>query len=313
MKTRRTVIPDSEDDAMESGPSVRGSSPLRQLESLRQGGPSHSTSRTTRTPRAIHAGEDEKDEVASNASNHIVPPKVEVVIPTKEDASTSDSARSSLGIPSADGPTGSSTPATSVGVAADSDIKKPRVRVNASARAQQLMSMAASRRTSQRGTKRPIDAVTDEDRDDSDAALAHALQAAEYETPPPPKRRAVSQRGRGGKKLPSRKLEPESPMSSTEDELSSPPMTPLSPKSARIEEALWDGVLDPRDTEDEAESPAPRIPRRPNTYAPSDDSNNIENVEIRDAFETDEELPPSWEEQRKFRRVSIEISRSGRR
>lgn len=228
---------------------------------------------------------------------------MKVVIPTKDDASTSDSARSSLGIPSADGTTGCNTPATSVGAAADSDTKKPRVRVNASARAQQLRSTVASRRASQRGIKRPIAAVTDEDQDVSDAALAHSLQMAEYETPPPKKQRAVSQRGRGGKKFPSRKPSPQSPESTEEDHSLS-----LSPMSVRSIDLLWS----PEDSDaTEAEAPgsaARRIPHRLNNYASSEAE-----PEPDENAEADEDVPLSWEEQRKARRVSLETSRSSKK
>lgn len=319
MKTRRTVVPDSEDDAMESGPSVRGSSPLRQLESLPQSGPFHSRSRATRTTRTIHAPKNEEDEVVSVP---IAPSKLEVVIPTKDDASISNSTRSSLGILSADGATGSSTPATSVGSAGDSDTKKPRTRVDASARVQHLMAIAAAGRTSQRGKKRSIAGVTDDDRDDfvkdrdgSDAALAHALQMAEYETQPPPKRRAVSRNGQDAKKLPIRMPQPESSLMSTEDNHGSSmsPLSSITPSPPSLE-APFEWARETYDTEDEqavspeeeAVSPVRRNPRRPNLYAPRDDDEANEDAET-------DYLPPSWEEQRKIRRVSTEISRSGRR
>ncbi|KAJ5156544.1 DNA repair protein RAD16 [Penicillium capsulatum] len=287
MKTRRTVVPDSEDDAMESGTSVRGPSPLRQVESQRPGGPSHSTPSTT---RIIQDTEDE-DDLGLGPSNNVASnkpesAKVEVVVSAKDDASTSDSTRSSLGVTSADGATGSNTPATSVGAAGDSDAK-PRGRVNASTRAQQLRSNAASRRASQRGTKRSIATATaDEEPEDSDAALAHFLQMAEYETPRRKRRMVICRAGCDGKRIPRKFLPSASPVS--HDGGRSLSLSSLSPEPADLYESEYDS--------DATEAEGSRAPVR--------NLSHRRVYAIDERSEDGEDLPPSWEEQRKARRVS---------
>ncbi|KAJ6172257.1 DNA repair protein RAD16 [Penicillium chermesinum] len=94
------------------------------------------------------------------------------------------SSRNSLGVQSADG---STTPATSVGIATESEGSKPRVRVNATARAQQLRNTATARRSSTRSTKRSADDMESQahQQEQLDAAIARALQEAEYDIPAP--------------------------------------------------------------------------------------------------------------------------------
>ena len=111
-----------------------------------------------------------------------------VVIPKQESVSPDGPSLSSLGAGSRDGTTdeatGANTPATSVGAAAESDKKKPRARVNATARAQQLRNNAATRRTSTRGKKRPAEEMEpdyDSRDEELDAAIAWALQGEEYD------------------------------------------------------------------------------------------------------------------------------------
>lgn len=197
MRTPNTiVIPDSEDDAPHSSTSLKNSSPLRQPEPLRRGGSSLARSRSS---RVIVDSEGEDDDgfdgpnpVSTRTSTH-ASGNFEVVIPGTKDNTPANSSRSSLGIFSADGTTGFNTPATSVGADAESDTKKSRARINASERAARLHSNTASRRISQRGTKRSTAAISvdETDQDTSDAALARSLQIEEYEKPRPKNGRTV--------------------------------------------------------------------------------------------------------------------------
>lgn len=289
------MVPDSEDDAVDSGTSLRNSSPLRQLESLSQGDQSHSMSRTM---RVIQDSEDEGDLGLDMpdpvTSNKPASGNVEVVIPARKDGSLSDSTQSSLGIPSTDGVTGSNTPATSVSAAADSDTKKPRARVNATARVQQLQANKASRQTERRGTKRSARAMAadeqddEQDDEDSDLALARALQMEEYEEPQSKRPKTQPQRGsRQSRSFRGKFMVPQSPMSD-ETDLTSP--RSLTPES---EEAFLSGN-DSDATEDEhAGASQGRTPAFPAI------SNGNE-------VDYDEELPLSCEEQRKARRVCSE-------
>ncbi|EPS31315.1 hypothetical protein PDE_06270 [Penicillium oxalicum 114-2] len=197
-RSQAAVVPDSEDDNLLSGTSVRNVSPPRRTN------PRRKTPRSRiSTARVIDDSDD--DELASLAIDtpHTRTPQtaqnlaVKVVIPSQKDASPSDSSASS-GNPSGEGNTAYSTPATSVGTPAESSVKRTLGRVNASDRAQRLRaSSTAARRTSlrnQRGTKRSADDAELAQEGDlnpkmSDAAMAHALQMEEYEKQPLPKKR----------------------------------------------------------------------------------------------------------------------------
>ncbi|KAJ5291108.1 DNA repair protein RAD16 [Penicillium angulare] len=197
MRTRRSIIPDSQDDVSFADTSLPNSSQAQNPEPLPESLPesgSHSKSRT----RVVKDSEDESsdafdlpDSIAANKTNS---DSVKVVISANH-VSPTDSSRSSLGVPSADGVSGVNTPATSVGVPAEGDSNKPR-RVNASARAQQ-MRMSRMSQQIPRGTKRSAGDMSSEtvDRSDLDAAIARALQMEEYDQPHPNKKQKKSQRG----------------------------------------------------------------------------------------------------------------------
>ena len=305
MRTRRTVVPDSEDDAVDSGTSLRDSSPLRQLESLSQGERSHSMSRTT---RVIQDSEDEGD-LGLDMSDPVTSNKpasgnVEVVIPAKKDESLSDSTRSSLGIPSADGATGSNTPATSVGAAADSDTKKPRARVNATARVQQLQANKTSRQTEQRGTKRSAGAMAadeqdDEEEEDPDLALARALQMEEYEEPP--SKRPKTQPQRGGRQSQGSRgkfIVSQSPISD-ETDLTSPDSL-----TSESEEAFSSGNESDATEDEHAGAFQGRTPA-----FPAESDRHVVGIRNQGPVVYDEDSDAehlSWEERRKARRVCSE-------
>lgn len=297
MRRPGTVIPDSEDDTLYSGTSLKNSSPLRQPNTQRPGGSSLSRSRTTHVIQDAE-GEDNDDTLdipnpVSTRTRNRASGNLEVVIPAKKDGSPSDSSRSSLGIHSADGATGFNTPATSVGVATDSDIKKPRVRVNASERASRLRSETLNWGTSQRGTKRSATAlsVDEADGERADAALACALQLKEYEEPYPKKRKISAKSARGSKKQELQELRDEDlTASEISDRLSS--LSPLTPE----EEMFYtddDSVLNDDGYVSAVEGGTSRRTFDPYAY--------YDHEEAAD----EDDLPPTWEEQRKARRVSL--------
>lgn len=278
MKKRSITIPDSEDDVQSSGTSLKNASPLPRRTSMRL-----NRARLTeafRRKTAIPDSEDDDDDILG-LSSPAAPGKnasegVKVVIPVKKNESESPSesaSRSSIGIPSGDGATGYSTPATSVGAAAaQSDTKQPRARVNASERAQQLRSSAFALRKSARGTKRSVAAFTadDADRNAADATLAHALQMEEYDEPQSKKRKTLRQ-----------SLE-EMP---TDDELDLLPLSASPMSSSELE-------LDSSDSESDVPlaTRVGTVARAPIVFTEQGDT-------------TDEE-PPTWWEERRARRVS---------
>lgn len=192
MKMRRSIIPDSEDDGSVASTPVRNSSPVQRGKPLLARGSQYKS----RTTRVIEDSEDEMDltEAPTLPSNQ---EGVKVVITAQKLSSPDESSRDGT----TDETTGANTPATSVGIATESD-KKPRARVNATARAEQLRNSAAARRTSSRGVKRPAEDMESGEsiRADLDAAVAQAfgredveldakialaLQREEYERPAP--------------------------------------------------------------------------------------------------------------------------------
>lgn len=296
MRKPGTIIPDSEDDAVYSGTSLKNSSPLHHQDSLQWGGSSLSRSRST---NVIPDSEDEGDDSlnvpspVSTRTRNRVSVNVEVVIPVNKDESPSDSSRSSLGGPSADGTTGFNTPATSVGVATESDIKKPRTRVNASERASRLRSNTMSRSTSERGTKRSAAAFSaDEvDSENADAALAYALQVEEYEQPAPKKRKTLFNSARGpGKQGLNDQLDSDVSESELSDRL-----TPLSPLSPELE--FFNITDDSEATEDEDLA----VVERRGSQRRQAFFNRLANY----ADEDEDDSLLTWEEQRKLRRVSL--------
>lgn len=295
MRRPDTTIPDSEDDAPYSGTSLKNSSPAPNSDVLQWGGSSLSRTRST---HVIQDSEDE-DNVSLNVPDPVskrtrnrASGNVQVVIPAKTDESPSVSSRSSWRGPSSDGTTGFNTPATSVGVAPDSDTQKPRSRVNASERASRLRSTTLSRNASQGGTKRPAAALSADEADSetTDAALAHALQMEEYEQPAAKKRKTSTNRASGLEE----ELQELPDLDVTESELSDR-LTPL-PSLSPEPEFVY-AMDDSEATEDEAfaalvsggSQRRRAFLNRLSSYASQED---------------DDGPLLTWEEQRKQRRVS---------
>lgn len=291
------MLPNIEDDALSSRTSSKDPSPLHHPSSLRQGGSSLSKSRSTRVIQ------DSEDEVDDNLDvPEIVPTKpkdhasrnIEVVIPVKKDGSPSASSRSSLTRgPSVDGTTGFNTPATSVGVTPDLDIKQPHTRINASERASRLRSSRIAGRNSQRGTKRPATLLSSDevDSETTDAALAYALQVEEFEQPAPKKQKTVSNSARDRQRpklqeLPGL-LSSDSELSDDWSMISSLPSEPEFAESAD-------------DSEASEEEDRPLLERR-GSHRRQAFFNRLANY----GDEDEDESLPTWVEQRKLRRVRI--------
>ncbi|KAJ5372102.1 Zinc finger RING-type [Penicillium concentricum] len=282
----RTTIPDSEDDSQFSETSLRNSSPSSR-------------------PRVIQDSEDEDDCVG--LSDSVAPDNsasgIAVVVPVKNESPSDSNSRSSLGNLS----TGYSTPATSVGAAGtEPDTKivaKTSARINAADRVKKLQSSALSLGSSKRGRKRSAAALADDDDasdvplarasqkrmtkrptgalsvqtdlEASDTALAHALQMEEYEYPRP----TTEARLLVDKFIDEHKeydLDPDS----------SPVFfSPLSPEPPGL---LPFGVAGSDASEDPLEVESPL------SFGEDLDDN---------LHDSEGDLPPSWEEQRKSRRV----------
>lgn len=280
------MIPTSEDDVTSISTSLKNSS---QTESLRRGGSSLPRSRST---RVILDSEDEGDDGFGGPDPISIRTRsrssgtLEVVIPAKKDETATDSSRSSLGITSADGTTGFNTPATSVGAAAESDSKKPRKRVNASERAARLQQNTVTRRTSLRGTKRSAAAMSvDEiDQEATDAALARALQMEEYGKLRPKKQRTGFEDVHDSARSLAERLD-------------------AMPPDAEMSESELSDRITPVDSEEE-------MAFNPTASDSEDEFFPATEERVRQAFppefhaDEDEDLP-TWEEQRKLRRVSL--------
>ena len=273
-----------------SSTSSKNLSPLRQPVSLRRGGSSLPRSRTT---RVIPDSDDDADDgfdgpiPVSKRTRTRASGTLEVVIPTKQDEAPTDSSRSSLGITSADGATGLSTPATSVGGAAESDNQKPRKRVNASERVARLQSNTTTRRTSLRGTKRSA-AAMETDQEATDEALARALQLKEYGEPRPKKQRIGFEDIQDSARRLADRLDAMPPDTELSESELSDRITPVETE----EEVVYQPSVSDSENEffsatEERENPRLRLAFPPEFYA-----------------DEDEELP-TWEEQRKIRRVSL--------
>lgn len=298
MRTRRSIIPDSEDGFL-GATSLKDSSPVRQVEPLQVRRSSRSKSAIT---RVIKDSEDEGSDtldLPDSAADQYEPGSVKVVIPTKKDGSPIDSSRSSLGILSADGVTGFNTPATSVSVAAETDSNKPRARVNASARAQQLRASRMSR-TIQRGVKRSADEMSPGamDRSDLDAALALALQVGEYDQPRSKKRKIATRASRANISAKGINLDEYSDLESlsSDSDLSESPLDRLSDLEDLTCQSI-DSDSDLDEDFEEFDNTRNTARRAPNLIPPAPDA-------YAEYDEDGEELPPTWEEQRKIRRVS---------
>ncbi|KAJ5816925.1 Zinc finger RING-type [Penicillium robsamsonii] len=301
----RTTIPDSDDDSQFSETSLRNSSPLRRStrsRPLRAGGSSLSQSR----PRVIQDSEADEDDYVG-VSDPVAPDNsasgITVVVPVKNESPSDSNSRSSLGNLS----TGYSTPATSVGAAVtEPDTKiavKTSARINAADRVKKLQSSALSLGASKSGRKRPATVLAeDDDASDvplaraskkrmakrptgtlsvqtdpeaSDIALAHALQMEEYEHPhPTTEARLLVDKFIDGH------MEYDSDPDSRPVSFSS-----LSPEPPGLRPF---GVAGSDTSEDPLESGS---------------SLSIEE-DLNDSLHDSEgDLPPTWEEQRKARRV----------
>lgn len=307
----RTTIPDSDDDSQFSETSLRNSSPLRRSSRsgpLRAGGSSLSRSR----PRVIPDSEADEDGYVglsdSAAPDNFASGSIAVVVPVKNESASDSNSRSSLGNLS----TGYSTPATSVGAAVtEPDTKiatKTSARINAADRVKKLQSSALSLGASQRGRKRSAAALAeDDDASDvplahafkkrtvkrptgalsvqtdleaSDTALAHTLQMEEYEYPRPTTEQRL---------LVDKFIDEHSEYDSDPD---SRPVffSPLSPEPPEL---LHSGVADSDTSEDPLEG---------RSLSPLWEGLND------DIHDPEADLPPTWEEQRKARRVSRVLS-----
>lgn len=307
----RTTIPDSEDDSQFSETSLKNSSPLRRSSRstpLRAGGSSLSRSR-----RVIQDSEaDEEDYIGlsdSVAPDNPASGGVAVVVPMKNESPSDSNSQSPLGNLS----TGYSTPATSVGAAAtEPDTKiaiKTSARINAADRVKKLQSSALSLGTSQRGRKRSAAALVEEedasdvplahafkkrtvkrrtgalsvqpDPEASDTALAHALQMEEYKYP-----RATTEQRLLVDKFIDEHLEYDS------DPDSRPVFfSPLSSEPPGLDSSAYSDT-----SEDPLEDRSP---------GPLGEGLND------DLHDSGADLPPTWEEQRKARRVSRVLSPRG--
>lgn len=304
----RTTIPDSEDDAQFSETSLRNSSPLRRSSRsapLRAGGSSLSRSR-----RVIQDSEADEDDYIG-LSDSVAPENspssgIAVVVPMKNESSSDSNSQSPHGNLS----TGYSTPATSVGAAvAEPDTKiatKTAARINAADRVKKLQSSALSLGTSQRGSKRSAAVLVEEedasdvplartfkkrtvkrrtgalsvqpDPEASDTALAHALQMEEYKYP-----RATTEQRLLVDKFIDEHLEYDS----------DPDSRPVFFSPLSSEPPGFDSGADSDTSEDPLEGSSP---------GPFGEGFN------HDLHDSEADLPPTLEEQRKSRRVSRVLS-----
>jgi DNA repair protein RAD16 len=279
----RATIPDSEDESHFSETSLKNSSPLRRSSRsvlLRAGGSSLSRSRS----RVIQDSEAEEDDDVS-LSDSVAPSNsasasLAVVVPIKND-SPSDSnsnSRSSLGNLS----TGYSTPATSVDAGVNGPNTKITARVNAADRAKQLQSSALSLGAT-KGRKRSAAALAEDD-DGSDVPLAHTRN-----------KRAVK---RTSTRILSTKPDPEVSDAALAHAL-------------QMEEYEDPREITPNKELMEYDSNGAARPVRLGLSSPSSsdlsalhsaDEGSLEGTSAGE--DSEEDLPPSWEEQRKARRVS---------
>ncbi|KAJ5630525.1 DNA repair protein RAD16 [Penicillium longicatenatum] len=298
MRTRRSIIPDSEDGFL-SATSLKSSSPVRQLDHIPVGGSSRSKSATASVIKDSEVEGSDTLDLPDPAKNQYASGRVKVVIPAQKDESPVDSSRSSLGVLSADGVTGFNTPATSVSAAAETDSNKPRARVNASARAQQLRTSRMSRAT-QGGVKRSVDETSLEamDRSALDAAVALALQMGEYDQPRPKRRKIATRSTRANISAKGINLDEYSDLESLsgDSDLSESPLDRLSDPEDLTN---WCQSVDSDTDEDEDEDFAFPTENTSARRAP----NRVPPTPVYAEYDEDgEELPPTWEEERKLRR-----------
>ncbi|RHZ46707.1 DNA repair protein RAD16 [Aspergillus thermomutatus] len=139
---------------------------------------------TTDRPSDHKANQKNEERHLESIESSFVPTSVEVAIPLKKQSPSCASSSSSSEDTFGEGRNDYDTPATSVVMTpAESDVNKPRRRVNASARARELRSSTMSLGNTQRGLKRNAAALSPDAPalETSDEALAQALQMQEYQ------------------------------------------------------------------------------------------------------------------------------------
>ena len=223
-----------------------------------------------------------------------VPGNIAVVVPApNNDLPSESSSRSS----SEKSSTGYNTPATSV----EATGAKPPARINASDRANQLRSSTLSLGLSKRGTRRPT-ATRDEDagREASDAALAHKLQMEEYGRPQKRQKYYWAPIGQG-------QLSSDEDWVAEDDESALGDRTvsfsPLSPEPPGLLRGIHAGPseYDLADPYYAPENPFEEVVN--GATDPSDEEADLDGDQLVDS---DEDLSPTWEEQRKARRVAAD-------
>jgi DNA repair protein RAD16 len=241
---------------------------------------------------------DRSDSVAPEKLTHET---LSVVIPVKTESPSDSASRTSI----KNGSTGYSTPATSVGpTTTDTDSKAP-TRVNASQRAKKVQSSTLSLGSSKRGTKRSAATLTDDDASDVplvkkratkrfaaasdaadrnalDAALAHALQVEEYDKPD------SKNQNRTFRDIYDSEDDPDD--SDFTDGLTSP----LSPPPL--------GLLHPDIEDSDTPDPVGGLSAVP-LADPRVAGLNLDNSS---QYDSDEDLPPTWEEQKKAKRADAD-------
>lgn len=212
-----------------------------------------------------------------------------MVVPVKNESSSDSNSRSSLGRS-----TGYSTPATSVSAAVTEPgtkiATKTSARINAADRVKELQSTALSLASHQRGRKRSAAVLAEDDGDASDVPLAHAFKKRTAKRPTGADLEASDSALAHALQMD----EYEYPLSTTEQRLpvdkfidehaSDSGSRPVSPLSSEPPELLHsDTSEDPL----EGRSPSP-----------------LGEGLLDDIHDSEADLPPTWEEHRKARRVS---------
>jgi DNA repair protein RAD16 len=131
----------------------------------------------------------------------------------------------------------------------------------------------------------------------SDAAIAHALQMEEYEQPAPKKHKTAALK-RSGQRAP---IVPEILDSSSDSELSE---WDLIDKSLNSEEDMYSS-----DGSFYQKGPREQPGEQAQEDDDEDDSSDWDAWDRRRREENQADLPPSWDEQRKARRVSLRVKR----
>ncbi|OGE54466.1 hypothetical protein PENARI_c006G04066 [Penicillium arizonense] len=300
----RTTIPDSEDDSHFSETSLRNSSPLRRSQTLRVGGSSLPRSQSQRVIQDSEADEtDYVDRSDSMAPETSVPGNIAVVVPaSNNDLPSESNSRSS----SEKSSTGCNTPATSV----EATGAKLPARINASDRANQLRSSKLSLGLFKRGTKRST-ATRDEDdgREASDAALAHKLQMEEYGQPQKRQKYYWAPIGQG-------QLSSDEDCVAEDDESTlgdrtvslspEPPVLLRGIHTGPSEYNLADPNYAPENPFEEVVNGATERDLSDPFFADQDHSDEEADLDGDQLVDSDEDLSPTWEEQRKARRVAAD-------